>query len=162
MASNLRREEIKQQIVDRLFREKNWEVVSSNDDENDGYQLSCKLELTKSMGSDVGVQNVELVNVLVNTLFYDHDASSHKENPPEDKFWIDLRVNLAKMAVDVVTYLDSESLDILEPGKRMYLDGWPSNKFIRTILNVTDAAEIVELLFRNFDDAERQRYQKQG
>ena len=71
MASILGRAEIKQQVLDRLFREKNLEVVPSNGNENSCYHFSCWLELTKSVGSDVGVQNVERVNVLVNALFYE-------------------------------------------------------------------------------------------
>ena len=55
MISILGRAEIKQQVLDRLFREKNLEVVPSNGNENSGNHFSCWLELTKSVASDVGV-----------------------------------------------------------------------------------------------------------
>jgi hypothetical protein len=50
--------------------------VPSNGNENSGYHFSCRLELTKSVGSYVGVQNVERVDVLVKALFYEYDASN--------------------------------------------------------------------------------------
>jgi hypothetical protein len=43
MASILGRAKIKQQILDRLFREKNLEVVPSNGNENSGYHFPAGL-----------------------------------------------------------------------------------------------------------------------
>jgi hypothetical protein len=52
-----------------------------------------------------------------------------------------------------------EQIESIELAKPIYFDGWSRDKFIETIIKVTDALELVEFKFHLF--AERMARQRQ-
>jgi hypothetical protein len=156
-----KREEIKNQILDWLSQEKDWQVVASKEEEEHYYYFSCRVELTKDMSCNVAIEkDVERVNIIANGKFSENDVTSHKLSPSRKNFWIDLKVNLIHMGVNVAVNPNVEQLDSIQLGKPIYFDGWSHDKFIETILKVTDALELVEFTFHLFAEAMSQQRQE--
>jgi hypothetical protein len=165
--SNSKREEIKQQILQWLSQEKQWQVVVSKEEDrkiSDYYYFFCKVILSGDMNCDVGIEkDVDRVNIMVNPVIAQPDASSYKLSPKPDKymFWIQVRISLAQMGVNVVAIPNVDDLASLQVNKPIYFDGWSQDKFVEAMLKVTDAVEVAELYFKTFAQDMRQRGQKQ-
>ena len=65
------------------------------------------------------------------------------------------------MGVNVVAIPNVDDLASLQVNKPIYFDGWSQDKFVETMLKVTDAVEVAELYFKTFAQDMRQRGQKQ-
>jgi hypothetical protein len=64
------------------------------------------------------------------------------------------------MGVNVVAIPNVDDLASLQVNKPIYFDGWSQDKFVETMLKVTDAVEVAELYFKTFAQGMRYRGQK--
>jgi hypothetical protein len=161
MATDSKREEIKHQIVGWLAQEKDWRVVISTSEEERYYYFSCKVDLPGGLGCNVAIErDVERVNIIANGVFSENDVTSYKLNPSRKNFWIDLKVNLMHIGVNVHANPSVEELVSIQLSKPIYFDGWSHDKLIEAILKVTDGLELVEFTFHLFAEAASQQRQK--
>ncbi len=91
------------------------------------------------MNCDVGVEkDVDRVNIMVNPVIAEDDASSYKLTPKSNKymFWTRVRIGLAQMGVNVAPIPNVDDLESLQVNKPIYFDGWSQDKFVETMLKV--------------------------
>jgi hypothetical protein len=161
VTSDSKREEIKKQVLDWLSQEKDWKIEINSEEEEHYYYFSCKVELKKGMSCGVAIEkDVERVNIIVNGKFSENDVTSYKLSPSRRNFWIDLKVNLMLIGVNVTPNPNMEELESIRLAKPIYFDGWSHDKFIETILKVTDAVEMVQFTFHLFGETMNQQRQK--
>lgn len=162
IASDPKREEIKHQIIDWLSQEKDWQILISTRDGEHYYYFSCRVQLTKDMSCNVAIErDVDRVNVIANGKFTDDDVTSYKLSPSKGHFWIDLKVNLMHIGVNITPSPSVEELESIQLAKPIYFDGWSQDKLIEMILKVKDTLELVEFKFHLFAEAMNQQRQKQ-
>jgi hypothetical protein len=161
-SSDPKREEIKQQILDWISQEKDWKVELFDEkvqEEENNYYFYSRVILSENTNCNVAIEkNVERVNVMVNAAFAKDDASSYKLSRDRHRFWIDMRISLAQMGVNVAAIPNVEELAGLQVSKLIYFDGWSHDKFIETLLKVTDGLIVAEFYFKNFADSMRRRH----
>ncbi len=167
MATDSKREEIKQQILRWLSHEKigKWQLVGRMRKSVAIITFYARLIFLKDMNCDVAIEkDVYCVNVMVNPVIAKDDESIYKLSPKPDKynFWIQVRVNLALMGVNINPISNVDDLTGLQENKPIYFDGWSHDKFIETMLKVTDAVEVAELYFEIFAQSMRQQGPNQG
>jgi hypothetical protein len=156
--SALKKDEIKQQILQWIAQEQDWKIEVSNDHY---YYFACLIRLGHDMSCNVCIeQHIERVNIIANAKLSERDRLNYKLTPGREKFWIDLKMNLIHVGVNVTAFPEVENLESVQLAKTIYFDGWTQDKFIDTILKVTDALEMTELIFRNFSDTMTHRLQK--
>jgi hypothetical protein len=154
----LKKDEVKEQILKWLSQEQDWKVEVSTDPY---YYFTCLVRLSESMGCNICIENhIERVNVIGNAMLSQSDRINYKLSAEKDEFWIDLRMNLIHVGINVAAIPGIESLESIQLTKPIYFDGLSQDKFIDVILRVTDALELAELIFRNFSDAMSQQLHK--
>jgi hypothetical protein len=165
MTSDSKREEIKQQMLNWLSQEKDWQVMVSKEyEERYNYYFFCRVIFSEDMNCSVAIEkDVERVNIMIDAPFVEDDASSYKLSPTPDKgrFWLQMKITLAQIGVNVAPIPNVEQLARLQVNKPIYFDGWSHDKFIETLFKVADGIEVAELFFKSFAESMRQRHQKQ-
>ena len=94
------------------------------------------------------------MDVIANGKFSESDAIRYKLAPKnkKDDFWVDLKMNLVNVGVNVDPKPDIENLQSIQIAKLIYFDRWSQDRLINTMLRVTEALELTELIFRNFSE----------
>lgn len=144
--------EVKDQIIKWLSKEKNWSFQEHPDL---NYYFTCKVKMSERMGCNVCIENdIERVDVIANGKFSESDAIRYKLAPKnkKDDFWVDLKMNLVNVGVNVDPKPDIENLQSIQIAKLIYFDRWSQDRLINTMLRVTEALELTELIFRNFSE----------
>ena len=148
----MEREQVKQQILDWLSqeqRQQDWEVDVSDRDRH--YYFSCLVRLSEKIGCNVCIdKDIERVIVITNATLPTNDIMRYKQSPDKLRLWTDLKMNLVLIGVNIVANPDVENLDSIQLIKTIYFDGWSRDRFMDTILKVTDGLELSELIFANF------------
>jgi hypothetical protein len=97
----LQKDEVKNQILEWLSKEGNWNI-QVNPDPN--YYFLCLVKMSERMGCNVCIEkHIDRVNVIASGKFSETDAINYKLSPKDkkDKFWIDLKMNLVHLGVNV-------------------------------------------------------------
>ena len=146
------REEVKDQIIRWLSYEKNWSFQEHPDPI---YYFTCKVQMSESLGCNVCVENdIERVDIITNGKFSQSDSIKYKLAPKnkKDDFWLDLKIRLVHVGVNVNPMPDIENLRSIQIAKLIYFDRLSQDRLINTMLKVAEALELTELIFRNFSE----------
>jgi hypothetical protein len=133
-------------ISEWLSKEKDW-TTSLNEHETN-YEMGWKIVMMGGMGCNIGLEkDIDRINIIGNGQLSTEDAKKYKLVPKDKKdlFWIDLRMSVLPLGVQISPRPNHESLEKIQIGKVIYFDGLSQNNLIDGLLKVTDALEIIEL-----------------
>jgi hypothetical protein len=100
------------------------------------------------------------VIVMNNITFSKQDGTNYKLSREKGKYWIDLKLQLLNLGIDVKAISDVERLETIQLRKVIYFDGWSRDRFVNDVRNIIDSSEIPELIFRNYSNYMNEKIQK--
>jgi hypothetical protein len=144
--------QIKEQILKWLSQEKDWNIQVNPETD---YYFCCTVKMSEAGGCNVCIErDIDRVNVISNGKFTEGDAINYKLSPKKKKeeFWIALKTNLVHVGVNVDPKPDFENLETIQVAKLIYFDALSQDKLVNTMLKVTDAMDLIQLIYRNFSE----------
>lgn len=93
-------------------------------------------------------------------IFSKQDGINYKLSKEKSRYWIDLKISLMNLGIDVQAIPDVESMEKIQVRKLIYFDGWSRDRFMRDLFTIMDASELPELLFRDYSDYMNKKIQK--
>ena len=159
----MERDEIKKQIQAWLLEEselQKWKIGFIKDED---YYYSCYKILDKK---DIDIcticieKNIDRVILMNEISFSKQDGINYKLSKEKERYWIDLKISLMNLRVDVQAIPDVESMEKMQVRKLIYFDGWSRDRFMNDLLTIMDASELPELIFRDYSDYMNEKIQK--
>ena len=95
-----------------------------------------------------------------NITFSKQDGTNYRLSREKGKYWIDLKLQLLNLGIDVKAIPDVERLETIQLRKVIYFDGWSRDRFVNDVRNIIDSSEIPELIFRNYSNYMNEKIQK--
>ena len=87
-----------------------------------------------------------------NITFSKQDGTNYKLSREKGKYWIDLKLQLLNLGIDVKAIPNVERVETIQLRKVIYFDGWSRDRFVNDVPNIIDSSEIPELIFRNYSN----------
>ena len=119
--------------------------------------------MSDNIGCNVCIEkDIDRVNIMATGKFSEEDAVNYKLSPKhkKEKFWIDLKMNLVHVGVNVEAIPNLEILDSIQIAKLIYFDRWSQDRLTNSMLKVSDSLELVQLIYRNFSEMMSQQNSK--
>ena len=159
----MKREEITEQVKTWLSKEieqQEWKIAINDDDPSYYYCYSIVNESDIILFTICIEKKIDRVIVMNNITFSKQDGTNYKLSREKGKYWIDLKLQLLNLGIDVKAIHDVERLETIQLRKVIYFDGWSRDRFVNDVRNIIDSSEIPELIFRNYSNYMNEKIQK--
>jgi hypothetical protein len=159
----MNREEIKEQLQTWLLEESELQKWKIGFSENENYYYYCYKILSKNNIDICTIcieKNIERIILMNDIIFSKEDGINYKLSKEKSRYWIDLKISLMNLGIDVQATPDVESMEKIEVRKFIYFDGWSRDRFMRDLFTIMDASGLPELLFRDYSDYMNEKIQK--
>jgi hypothetical protein len=159
----MNRDEIKEQLQTWLLEESELQKWKIGFSENENYYYYCYKILNKNNIDICTIcieKNIERIILMNDIIFSKEDGINYKLSKEKSRYWIDLKISLMNLGIDVQATPDVESMEKIQVRKLIYFDGWSRDRFMRDLFTIMDASELPELLFRDYSDYMNEKIQK--
>ena len=159
----MKREEITEQVKTWLSKEteqQEWKIAINDDDQSYYYCYSIVNESDTILFTICIEKKIDRVIVMNNITFSKQDGTNYKLSREKGKYWIDLKLQLLNLGIDVKAIPDVERVETIQLRKVIYFDGCSRDRFVNDVRNIIDSSEIPELIFRNYSNYMNEKIQK--
>jgi hypothetical protein len=159
----MKRDEITEQINKWLVEEteqQEWKIAINYDDPHYYYCYRIVNDTDTILCTICIEKNIDRVIIMNEITFSRQDGTNYKLSREKGKYWIDLKLQLLNLGIDVKAIPDVERLETIQLRKVIYFDGWSRDRFMNDVLNIIDSSEIPELIFRNYSNYMNEKIQK--
>jgi hypothetical protein len=159
----MKREEITEQVKTWLSKEteqQEWKFAINDDDPSYYYCYSIVKESDTILFTICIEKKIDRVIVMNNITFSRQDGTNYKLSREKGKYWIDLKLQLLNLGIDVKAIPDVERVETIQLRKVIYFEGCSRDRFVNDVRNIIDSSEIPELIFRNYSNYMNEKIQK--
>jgi hypothetical protein len=144
------RDQVATKIREWLEAEK-WKLSEFRDA---NFQLAFKIVLSSGREIYLGLEKSVERLTIQNTLLIPPDVKNiYKLSPNRYKFLNELKVHLMQMEVSTEIYPSFEELESINIANFIYFDGFSRNKLIHEIYKLSDATDLIFIMWKKFTES---------